>query len=205
MRRASLVVGFFFGKLVLLYALFMIPWPGVRDAYASAYRAGGDFLFRTFGGQGRVYFEPLVSSATGFDAHDTQAILHNLTTRARGTMPMNTRLMGYLPTAFAAALVLATPIPWRRRVLALCLGVALMSTFAAFEMWLRLWEAFTDPSPLALRELPGWGRALLKAVLNVVGRSPVSAYIAPVFVWILTAVRRDDIRRVLGDAPNRAV
>lgn len=202
MRRASVVVALFFGKLILLYALFLIPWPGVRGAYATAYRAGGDFIFRTFSGHGRVYFEPIEVTGEGFKAKDTQAVLHNLKTRARGTMPMNTRLMGYLPTAFAASLILATPLPWRRRLVALCLGMALMGGFAAFEMWLRLWEAFSDPSPLALVEWSPWARQLLRAVVNVVGRSPVTAYIVSVFVWITTAIRRDDLRRWLNDAPQ---
>jgi len=205
MRRASLVVTLFFGKLILLYALFLIPWPGVRDAYAAGFRAGGNFLFRTFGDSGRVYFEPMAIAGKGFDAYDTNVVIQNLGKGIRGAIPgINSRLMGYLPTAFAASLILATPIPWRRRWIALCLGAALMSGFAAFELWLRLLETFSNPAEFSLYEWPAWGRTLLAAALAIVGKSPVTAYIAPVFVWIVVALRRDDIRRVLGETSDRA-
>jgi len=195
MSQAKLVI-LFFVRLALFYAVFLIPWPGVRDAYASGFRVGANFLFRTFGERGRAYFDPLDLTGKGFDAYDTQIVLRNLGTGARGTIPgMNSRLMGYLPMAFAATLILATPVNWKRRVVGLCLGMALMSAFVAFDVWLHLMDVWTDATPLGIYAPPPWGRSLFVAALNVVGRSPVTAYIAPVFVWLLVLIRREDVER----------
>ena len=186
-------VAAFFLKVILFYALLMIPWPGVREGYGYVFRACGNTFFRSFGSTGRVYFAPISPVPAGKDAKDTSVTLENIQTRgARGTMDMNSRLMGYLPTAFAAALILATPVPWSRRLWAVLWGVLLMSGFAGFELALRLLDAFSDKNVLAVFSLGPVGKASVVILMKVLAMSPVSAYIAPIFVWILVTFRRGD-------------
>jgi len=188
----------FFLKVILFYALLMIPWPGVREGYGYVYRACGNTFFRSFGSAGRVYFAPISPVPEGKDAKDTSVTLENIKTRgARGTMDMNSRLMGYLPTAFAAALILATPVPWLRRLWALLWGVLLMSGFAGFELALRLLDAFSDKNVLAVFSLGLVVKASVVILMKVLAMSPVSAYIAPIFVWILVTFRRGDWAKLL--------
>ncbi len=191
----------FFLKVILFYALLMIPWPGVREGYAYLFRVCGNTVFRTFGSAGRVYFAPISPVPGGKDAKDTSVTLENIQTRgARGTMDMNSRLMGYLPTAFAAALILATPVPWSRRLWALLWG------FGGFELALRLLDAFSDKNVLAVFSLGPVGKALIVILMKVLAMSPVSAYIAPIFVWILVTFRRGDWAKLLASSttPHRA-
>lgn len=197
MSRRKPIVAFFL-KVILFYALLMIPWPGVTAGYGSIFRACGNTVFRTFGSAGRVYFAPISPVPEGKDAKDTSVTLENIQTRgARGTMDMNSRLMGYLPTAFAVALILATPVPWPRRLWALLWGILLMSGFAGFELALRLLDAFSDKNVLAIFSFGPVGKALLMVLIKVLAMSPVSAYIAPIFVWILVTFRRSDWARLL--------
>jgi hypothetical protein len=193
------VILLFFVKIALFYALFLIPWPGVREAYATLFRAGGNLLFRTIGEHGRVYFEPMEITGSLFSAYDTNVRIENRQKGIRGAIPgINTRLMGYLPTAFGVGLILATPVPWRRRLVALCLGVALISAFLALELWLVLLSTLSNPREFNLVALPPWGRTLLGAVLRVVHSSPVTAYVVPVVVWAIVVIRRSDLRRWSG-------
>ena len=191
-------VAAFFLKVILFYALLVIPWPGVKEGYGYVFRAGGNTFFRSFGSAGRVYFHPITDQPVGKDAKDTAAKLENIKSGARGTMDMNSRLMGYLPTAFAAALILATPVPWSRRLWALLWGVLLMSGFAGFELALRLLDAFSDKNVLAVFSLGPVGKASVVILMKVLAMSPVSAYIAPIFVWILVTFRRGDWAMLLG-------
>jgi len=189
----------FFLKVILFYALLMIPWPGVIAGYGFVFRACGNIFFRSFGPAGRVYFAPISPLPAGKDAKDTSVTLENIQTRgARGTMDMNSRLMGYLPTAFAAALILATPVPWSRRLWALTWGVLLMSCFAGIELALRLLDAFSDKNVLAVFSLGPTAKATVLTLLKVLGMSPVSAYIAPIFVWVLVTFRRGDWEKFLA-------
>ncbi len=186
-------VAAFFLKVVVIYALLMIPWPGVMGAYGYVFRACGNTVFRTFGSTGRVHFAPIIPVPAGKDAKDTTVTLENIKPPGvRGTMDMNSRLMGYLPAAFAAALILATPVPWSRRLWALLWGILLMSGFAGFELTLRLVDAFSDKNPLAVVTLGPVAKGALLILLKVIALSPVTAYIAPVFVWILVTFRRTD-------------
>jgi len=189
----------FFLKVILFYALLMIPWPGVREGYGFVFRGCGNTFFRVFGSAGRVYFAPISPFPAGKDAKDTSATLENIKTRgARGTMDMNSRLMGYLPTTFAVALILATPVPWSRRLWALLWGILLMSCFAGFELALRLLDAFSDKNVLAVFSLGPVGKASVVILMKVLAMSPVSAYIAPIFVWILVTFRRGDWAKLLA-------
>ena len=182
----------FFLKVIFFYALLMIPWPGVKDGYGYIFRACGNTFFRTFGSTGRVYFHPITDQPVGKDAKDTTAKLENIKSGRRGPMDMNSRLMGYLPTAFAAALILATPVPWSRRLWALLWGVLLMSGFAGLELALRFLDAFSDKNDLMVFSLGPAAKGTVVNLLNVLGMSPVTAYIAPIFVWILVTFRRGD-------------
>jgi hypothetical protein len=183
----------------------MTPWPGVQEGYAYLYRAGGNIVFRTFGSSGRVYFHPITDQPVGKDAKDTAAKLENIKSGVRGTMDMNSRLMGYLPTAFAVALILATPVPWPRRGWSLLWGVLLMSAFAGFELMLRLLDAFSDDNALSLYSFGKVGKTMLLMTLKVIGMSPVTAYIASIFVWILVTFRRGDWANLLPAAPRASV
>ena len=192
-------VAAFFIKVIILYALLMIPWPGVREGYGYVYRACGNKFFRTFGSTGRVYFAPISPAPKGKDAKDTSVTLENIQARgARGTMDMNSRLMGYLPTVFAAALILATPVPWKRQLWALLWGVLLMSAFAGLELALRLIDAFSDKNVLAVFSLGPAAKTMVVILLKVLGMSPVTAYIAPIFVWVLVTFRRGDWAKLLA-------
>ena len=186
-------VAAFFLKVIIFYALLMIPWPGVMGAYGYVFRACGNTVFRTFGSTGRVHFAPITPVPAGKDAKDTTVTLENIKTRgARGTMEMNSRLMGYLPAAFAVALILATPVPWSRRGWSLLWGLLLMGVFTGLELTLRLVDAFSDKNVLAVFSLGPVAKATVIILLKVIALSPVTAYIAPVFVWILVTFRRTD-------------
>ena len=177
----------FFLKVAFWYALVLLPWFGGARGYAAAFRTGGNVLFRTFGSGGRVYFNPLPPGKE----RDTEIVLENITRRgARGTMDANSRRMGFMATAFLTALVLATPIPWRRRLIALTVGLAAISGFVAFKMYLQLVNAFDQ---LALYSLSDFTKTMIQVLIKIFSMSPVTAYIAPVLIWILVAFRRGDL------------
>ncbi len=180
----------FFLKAALWYALLLLPWLGGARAYATAFRAGGNLLFRTFGSSGRVYFNPLPPGKE----RDTEVVLENIKTRgARGTMDANSRRMGFMATAFLTALVLATPIPWPRRLTALAGGLVLIGVFVAFKMYLQLVNAFSDDNVLAIYTFGSFTKTMVVVLIKVFSMSPVTAYIAPVVIWILVAFRRGDL------------
>jgi hypothetical protein len=191
--------------LILFYTLLVVPWPGVQQGYASLFCDAGNLAFRSFGSAGRTRFRLLDPPPANKNAVDYEIKLENIRTRAGGTFERDrsTRKMGYLPAAFAVSLVLATPIPWRRRLAAIVWAMGLMIAFVGFQLTLELVDAFSNPGVLNQFELGLWTKRLLGVLIKVVVKSPVAAYIAPIFVWILVTFRRDDWAKLLmsSDSP----
>ncbi|MEK7730554.1 MAG: hypothetical protein AAB363_01730, partial [Planctomycetota bacterium] len=182
-----------------IYALLMVPWPGIQQGYASLFCYAGNLAFHVFGSAGRTRFRVLDPPPANQNAVDWEIKLENIRTRAGGTFEQDrsTRKMGYLPAAFTASLVLATPIPWRRRLAAVVWAMALMTAFVGLQLTLELVDAFSNPGVLNQFELGLWTKRLLGVLLMVVVKSPVTAYIAPIFVWILVTFRRGDWAKLL--------
>jgi len=205
LRASAKPIAAFFLKAALWYALLLFPWLGGARVYATAFRTAGNVLFRVFGSSGRVYFNPLPPGKE----RDTEIVLENIKTRgARGTMDANSRRMGFMATAFLSALVLATPIPRPRRLVALVWGLVLISVFVAFKMYLQLVNAFSDDNVLAIYTFGAFTKTVVVALIKVFSMSPVTAYIAPVVIWVLVAFRRGDLaglavfRRTSGEATS---
>ena len=38
----------FFARLAVIYALFVIPWPGIKTVYAALFRTGGNLVIPSF-------------------------------------------------------------------------------------------------------------------------------------------------------------
>jgi len=70
LKRLSL----FFLGCSLIYALLVVPWPGLLDGYRALFRAGGNALFSSYGPGGSVHFKS-ISSAD--HARDTTLVMGN--------------------------------------------------------------------------------------------------------------------------------
>ena len=171
-------VAAFFLKVVVIYALLMVPWPGVQRGYAGLFCYAGNLAFHVFGSAGRTRFRLLDPPPANKNAVDFEIKLENIRTHAGGTFEpdRNTRKMGYLPAAFTVSLVLATPIPWRRRLTAIIWAMALIAAFVGLQLTIRLVDAFSDPNVLNQFELGLWTKRLLGILLKVVVTSPVTAW-----------------------------
>lgn len=184
----------------LIFGLLVIPWPGpvagpapyLMDGYRWGFRTAGNVVFAQLGQGGSARFEPL---STATHEQDTTVRLRNRLRDTSGSMDIKILNRGYRPTAFTLALILATPIPWRRRLVALLVGFAAVSLFVMLRTWIQLVDVFSEGNVLAAYELGRATKTTLKALVGVFVRSPAVAYIVPVIIWMLVAQRREDWAR----------
>ncbi|MGD2108316.1 MAG: hypothetical protein PVI86_02885 [Phycisphaerae bacterium] len=188
----------FFLVCSLTYALLIIPWPGLFDGYRACFRAGGNVLFHSFGPGGSVRFEPL---ASGDHTKDTTLVMRKKGLIGKAELDMKAVYMGYRPTAFMIALVLATPIPWSRRWRALLWGFLWVNVFVAFRVWLKMLDAYSDNNALSIYEFSDLTKSVLDGVVAVLVSAPEAHYMIPVFIWVLVAFRRDTWRETFGLQP----
>ena len=188
------IAGFFL-PLVIVYVLLAVPWPGVQEAYAAAFRVVGSKLFPSYGPDGAIRFRSIPVSAGMVDLEIDFA---NRRTDGQALVTHSARLTAYLPTVQVLALILATPIPWSRRWKALLLGLVLVNLFVLFRLWIVVLNIFCSDLPVGVVSLsPFW-----KAVLNTTYRVGVvwasCSFVVPIFIWILVAIRREDLQRWAG-------
>lgn len=203
-------------RFALVYTFLMAPWPGLAEAYGELYAASAALLFETDRPPRDVrirYFVPAPASPDAIWKRDVvvRMQIRGIGARKRAVGPFQTtrssRYTGYGPAALVAALVLATPIPWRRRVRALGCGLLLSSSFSALMVgiWVHGWFFGQHLVSLALGE-PRYviGVRCVGAVLEMTTwMDPY--YVAPIFIWIAVAMRKDDLSglpRPLGQAPT---
>ncbi len=132
------IAGLAFLRFVLVYTIFLLPWLGLSSGFATVYRDVGEWLFQSAGAPDyAVRFQADESSA----GTDTRLILINVTLdNLNQAIPpqkmggLSSRSGGYTQLTFFIALVLAAPITWRRRGLALLIGGSVLLIF----IWLKL-------------------------------------------------------------------
>ena len=188
----------FFCLFLLVFGLLMAPWPRLGRAYTRFYSTGAAFLFGSFGSTGIVRFEPLSDGE-----YDINVTLYN---RARASPDgnivgiqtrHNSRLAGYIYVAFLTALILATPIPWRRKGWALFWGIILIHGLVASKLALRILHAFNN-KPLSMFALNPFCKRVLSITHQAFAVNVTFGFIVCVFIWILVSFRRRDWAKIQG-------
>ena len=192
----------FAGRLLIFFGLLAwVPWPGFeagllfRQGYFSFVGTSASFLFGSSGPQTVILFGP---TAKGDKTTDIDAIVYG---PGFGGWQGHIDVWrgGYLPTVEVVALILATPIPWRRRWKALLWGLLGAHVFVAARVGITLLFAtsllrmgfFADVSPF-------WPKAM--AVTYDVCMSLAASWVVPIFIWILATFRRADLLEAMGVA-----
>ena len=190
MLPSKMIARFLIG-VVLICAVLLAPWPVVRDAYASAFRAAGELGIGSWVRSRDVRFLP---STSHDDYHDTAIVLVNRETGEFAEVPaISSRQWGYVPTVLIMGLVLATPIPRRRRAWALIWGVLLVNAFIILRLAVVVVYAFGLDHPARLYVVGSFSTLMLRNLVEVLSDSIVTCVGVPFPIWILVTFRREDL------------
>jgi len=193
------------GRFLLVFIGLMAPWPGVADGYAAAFRWASQTAFSTIGSHRSVRFldlraiqpgdlPPGVAAPPATDVLDTLVVLQSRDDPSQlALMRTGSWQLGYRPTAFLIALVLATPIPWRRRGRCLVLGLAGVTLFVALRVFLTLAMGFSGDGPIALLPLGPTARGALRFVANFVALEFEGDLVLPAVIWFAVTFRALDV------------
>lgn len=187
-------VGRFFLFSAGIYLLLILPWPGMREVYRDVYLWTGRALFQYYGQEGLVNFK---AGSSNVDK-DATIEMGRRGVASGQVLQINTGRLGYAPTAALIALVLATPIPWLRKLCALVSGLILVNLFVISRLWLALLFSYCRPSPCRLYDpAPFWAK-LLTGCYEFFFNAPTCSFLIPAFIWILVSLRREDFSRILA-------
>jgi hypothetical protein len=191
----------FLATFAAIFIVLILPWFG--PAYMAVFRTVGTWCFSREEGQRKVTFLESPDKST----RPTYARIE-IANRARlkpdgsglvRNVDFDVRGFGWKPMALLMALVLASPLPWKRRLDALCWGLfwvlVVMMVLLAFVIW-------NESSEIDLVTMtPLW-----KALASEWQHSFITQFslAAPVVVWMLVTFRTGDLAAWRGVGRGKA-
>ena len=188
-----LILGFLI-RFVIVFGLLILPWPGWNEFYGQGFRALGNAVFGREDEKCILYFEAH-RQTRGFSAVDTRITIGNrqlVDSNGKGPvtlLELNTRSVGWLPTALTIALIVATPVPWRRRWRALVWGVLLIHAFILFSVAVYIWNESATVSLVTLSPL--W-KQIADALEYTLVVQMGASFSIPVLIWVAVLFRQGD-------------
>ncbi|TDJ13682.1 MAG: hypothetical protein E2O66_04530 [Deltaproteobacteria bacterium] len=202
MLSSKRVAGFAL-RFVFFYGVLMAPWPGLTETYGGFYRAIVQIAVVSSDPQRSVVVRryrpnrPLTATVM-----DTE-ILHRIPgtpgiSRVGATQSIrSSRSTGYMPTALALALMLASPMSWKRRVSGLGVAALMMTMFVAAMPAFQIYEAFEpERTHFLISQLP-WLAGPWRAIVHGFAQFSLwmgPYYLVPTLVWLLLAFKPEDWR-----------
>lgn len=129
----------------LVYTILLLPGSGANRIYCRAICHIGNMLFEEFSRGGYVKFTPQEDQ----NKNDISLFISRSDWKRDGKLtgasaPKASDRIGYLITAFFAALMLATPIPWKRKLIVLTVGLLLITAFVLLKLRIIILHAYTQ-------------------------------------------------------------
>jgi hypothetical protein len=185
--------------LIGVYGLLLAPWPGWNGAYGGFFRAmGGTMLGRE---KGRVLVHFRAAERPPRPEVDTEIVLveaARIDASGRATariLGLDTRAVGWTPTALLFALIIASPVSRSRRWRALGWGAILGHVYLLMVVAVFLWNQSSGAVPVSF--LPFWpdlAGVLEESLVNQMGPS----FAIPILIWLAVTFRADDAALLLG-------
>ncbi len=194
-RRAGQFLGFF----AVTYGSLMALWPIGGVAYARLYCMGANRLLGAPGARAVVYFS---QPGGGRDEvrvtfYDRQRTNGQDIPRPLLRIAHNVRYGVYMYVAFLAALVLATPLPWRRRAWASLWGLVLIHAFMGLRLTLLVVQLLNSEQ-VALLALNWFWKSVLLLSVQILTVNILPSFLVAIFIWALVSFRREDWRLIVG-------
>lgn len=179
----------FLVRFVLLFALLAAPWPGVKSATGGYFRALCRLVFSADDGRRELSFETPGADSPRPD--DTRIVIVNKALmNPDGSGPVRNLDVGFgwQAVALLLALILATPIPGKRKAWALVWGLLGIQCFLLLFLAFCIW---TESAEISLVVLSPFWKATATGVQEAVRDQFNLA--APILIWILATFRRGDL------------
>ncbi len=169
-------------RFVLVFGLFMAPWPQSHEFIPELFRAE----LRTLA----IYVVPRLVvhvSPRSDPAHEGIDTLAEMADRREmlpdGSVPvrsvtLDTRSIGWIPQAMIVALIVATPMGWKERAKAIVVGLVGANLIVALSLATAL--AFANNSKHAT-----WIRPVVAVAYDITNQNLWFSFLFPAILWWL--------------------
>lgn len=181
-------------KAALLYGLLSAPVPAFDKAYGDFYRGLAKKVFGKFRETGFVIFSEMKDPAMTHTNLGNYKVPKPDGSFDTAAIDINTRILGYLPTILLISLVIASPVGFRRKMIALALGIFLTMLLILFKHWISLiWLAQQTPW-LQLANYTCWKLSVLTFTNTFISSSSFTVAYFVIAIWLLVTFRMEDLK-----------
>jgi hypothetical protein len=185
-------------RAVFWFVLFALPWPGLSALYTHALSAGYGAAFGESGPPVEVRFRGAEGHSEPWEIHTW--VTETETGRAFET-GLDVRRTGYLPAAVFAALVLASRLPARRKLLTLAGGLGALHLLS----WLPLLSFFSGRLPIVVFHLGTFARVVVDVLYRALVAPLGMPYAVPAVLWFVASAVLTPAAPAAPAAPELAV
>lgn len=171
-----------------IYSLLMLAWPWTGPVFARTAALLGSLTLADYSSGASAWFTPDASEGP----LRLKISFQHRSWTWRGEMFMRLRGQAYLSWALLTALCLASPVPWKRRALALVLGWILLAAFFVLGLWATLMDwtvSRVDADPYGSSRLAS---GFYSYLCRYSAESPMSSVLVPVLIWLIAVFRQED-------------
>lgn len=200
---------------VIFYGLFLILGVTLngRSIYQQFFRTIGEGIYGNSGKNGVVLFQE-VDDKENFDTDSHTLIMMGNRVQAQkaanegkavdvSKVYVNDYMIGFLPTMTLLALLLATPMPRRRKVWAIAIGLLAVTLFVILRQGiLVLTDMANNPALEMMKSTEGTVRFLI-GFKRVFVNNIVVTMMVPFLLWGMIAFRTEDLKNWLGEDIHR--
>jgi hypothetical protein len=177
----------------LIFGVFAIRLSWTDHVYGKFYRATGELFFSHIAGNGFVRF-----SSTE-DPDLTKINTGNIELKAPGggyktqAVKISTRNHGYLPTLLLFALIIASPVPIKRKLFAILAGFILIMAWIIVKQWIHILYIISENPWLDLYNLSSSKQKIVSYLYEGFVFSLTPSYSFVVIIWFLVTFRKEDL------------
>ncbi len=184
----------FLVKALIIYGFLSVPLTFYDATYGSFYRKVAGVFFSKFRETGFVKFKEWKEPSTTHVNLGNYALVRPDGTSRTGFVDINTRYLGYIPTILLISLVLASPVPWKRKLIALISGLILVMLLLMFKQWIALLQLSEESPFLQLTNFTGTSKSILTFLNTFICTFSSSVLYFVVAIWLLVTFRVDDFK-----------
>jgi len=167
-------------RFAVFYAASILLWMAISGLYANLFCFGCRIALQPLTHWGQIAVQRMDPPR---DARDVEIRLQPRHSTRTAHVHFESHAMGYSPTAFLLALVLATPLGHRQRWAFLGWGLALLGVFLAIRVIVPVLRVGADPSFGMFATSRSWSAALERFEFFFNVRSE-TGFVVVILIWI---------------------
>jgi hypothetical protein len=186
------------------YILLLIPQTGFQSRYDKFLCNIGNVFFHEFGKEGIVQMSP----QKGKD--DISLLLSKTSLVVSGTITSGQKfdkssdLIGFFYTAFLIALIIATPVGWKRKSIALFFGFVLITLFALIKLRIIILNCYVITPSLGLYQDAAEKESISFWYRKISAQMPLG-YSLVIILWLGLCMGKKEWQKLNGVLFEKAV